>query len=76
MRSVTVNGTPLDLGNIGPGIFETDMVPGGVFANGSITTLSFSATLSTTALTDDLGNDYNVSSLFFAYWHTYRWVVS
>ena len=61
---LTINGTPLSLGNIGPGYIETDTLPGGVFANGSITSLSFSATLSTTALTDDLGNNYNVSSLF------------
>jgi hypothetical protein len=61
---VTINGTPLDLGNIGPGVTETYTLPGGVFADGSITSLSFSATLSNTALTDDLGNDYNVSSSF------------
>jgi hypothetical protein len=61
---VTVNGTTLDLGNIGPGVTETYTLPGGVFVDGSITSLSFSATLSTTALTDDLGNHYNVSSSF------------
>jgi hypothetical protein len=61
---VTVNGTPLNLGDIGPGVTETYTLPGGVFADGSITSLSFSATLSTTSLTDDLGNNYNVSSLF------------
>jgi hypothetical protein len=61
---VTVNGISLDLGNIGPGVTETYTLPGGVFADGSITSLSFSATLSTTALTDDLGNNYNVSPSF------------
>jgi len=61
---VTVNGTALDLGNIGPGVTETYTLPGGVFVDGSITSLSFSATLSTTALTDDLSNNYNVSSSF------------
>jgi hypothetical protein len=61
---VTVNGIALDLGDIGPGVTETYPLPGGVFADGSISSLSFSATLSTTALTDDLGNHYNVSSSF------------
>jgi len=61
---LTVNGTQLDLGDIGPGITETYTVPDGVFLDGFITSLSFSATLSTTALTDGLGNHYNVSSTF------------
>jgi hypothetical protein len=61
---VTVNGIALDLGDIGPGVTETYPLPGGVFVDGSITSLSFSATLSATALTDDLGNHYNVSSSF------------
>jgi hypothetical protein len=60
----TINGTALDLGNIGPGVTETYTLPDGVFVDGSITSLSFSATLSTTALTDDLGNHYSVSSSF------------
>jgi hypothetical protein len=61
---LTVNGIALDLGDIGPGFMETYTVPDGVFLDGSISSLSFSATLSTTALTDDLGIHYNVSSAF------------
>jgi hypothetical protein len=61
---LTVDGTALDLGDIGPGVTETYTLPGGIFVDGSITSLSFSATLSTTALTDDLGHHYNVSSSF------------
>jgi hypothetical protein len=61
---VTVNGIALNLGNIGPGVTETFALPGGVFADGSISSLAFSATLSTTDLTDDFGNKYSVNSSF------------
>jgi hypothetical protein len=61
---VTVNGIALNLGDIGPGVTETFAFPGGVFADGSISSLSFSATLSNTDLTDDLGDKYNVNSSF------------
>jgi hypothetical protein len=59
---LTVDGTPLNLGNIGPGVTETYTLPGGIFIDGSISSLSLSATLSTTALTDDLGDTFHVGS--------------
>jgi hypothetical protein len=58
---LTVNGTALDLSDIAPGITETYLLPGGEFPDGSVTSLSLSATLSNTVLTDDLGSTYDVS---------------
>jgi len=57
---LTVNGTALSVGDVAPGTSETFGLPDGIFADGSITSLSLSATLSTELLTDDLGNTYQV----------------
>jgi hypothetical protein len=62
---LTVNGGVLDVGDVGPGSSETFTLPGGTFSDGWITSLSLSATLSTTFLSDDLGNDYNVRPELF-----------
>jgi len=59
---LTINGSTLNLGNIDPGVTETYTIPGGTFVDGTINSLSFSATLSSTVLTDDLGNTLNVDS--------------
>jgi hypothetical protein len=60
---LTINGTTqLSVGNVDPGITETYPLAGGVFVDGSITSLAFSADLSTTVLTDDLANTYHVDS--------------
>jgi hypothetical protein len=60
---LTINGTTLlDVGDVGPGVTETYPLPGGVFVDGGITSLSLSADLSTTSLVDDLSNSYNVNS--------------
>ena len=51
---LTVNNTvSIHLGDIAPGVKETDALPGGVFVSGSITSLTFSATLSSNQLTQD-----------------------
>jgi hypothetical protein len=62
---LTINGGPLDVGDVGPGSSDTFALAGGTFNDGSITSLSLSATLSTTFLSDDLGNHYNVSLELF-----------
>jgi hypothetical protein len=59
---LTINGTPLDLGDVGPGETETYPLLGGVFPDGAITSLSLSADLSATTLIDDLANTYHVDS--------------
>lgn len=62
---LTINGsTLLDVGDVGPGETETYSLPGGVFVDGGITSLSLTADLSTTSLVDDLSNSYNVNSSF------------
>jgi hypothetical protein len=53
---LTINGSiHLLLGDIAPGYVETDLDAGGVFAAGSITSLSLTTTLSTSVLTNDMG---------------------
>ena len=53
---LTINGSPLSLADIAPGVSETYTVPGGTFVDGTINSLSFNATIAPTVLTDDLGN--------------------
>ena len=61
--SLTINGSDtLNLGNLAPGMSETYSLPGGAFVDGSVLSLAFSATLSATSLTDDMGNTYAVNS--------------
>lgn len=61
--TLTVNGTDtLNLGNIGPGSTETYTLSGGTYGDGLVTSLKLAATLSTTSLTDDLGNTFSVDA--------------
>jgi hypothetical protein len=61
--SITAGSTfTVNLGDIAPGMTESYAFPNGVFADGSITDLGLTATLSDTALTDDLGNVINVAA--------------
>ncbi len=55
-----INGSVLDLGNIAPGVTETLAYPSGIFPDSTISSLSFSATLSSSTLTDDAGHTFSV----------------
>jgi hypothetical protein len=59
---LTINGSiPLDLGNIDPGFAETATYPDGVFIDGSIKSLSLTFSLSTTDVTTDLNQTYDLA---------------
>ncbi len=61
--TLTVNGTDtLNLGDIAPGMTETYTFSNGTFVDGSIMSLALAVTLSTTSLSDDLGNTYTVDA--------------
>jgi hypothetical protein len=64
--SVTAGSTfSVDLGDIAPGMIESYSFANGVFADGSITGFSLTATLSDTVLTDDFGNVITVDPNLF-----------